>query len=98
MQSTEQAAEEWLHRAIAHLMRDEPELAEQALHRTLGLRRDPLAESLLGLLSASTTVAASADHEADEEAEVDDVVRAARAERIPGRRLRALYNRLFHRH
>jgi len=48
--ATEREAERWLRIGIAHLTKDESEAAEQALRRALSLKRDPLAESLLGLL------------------------------------------------
>ncbi|MBK5938658.1 hypothetical protein [Halochromatium roseum] len=48
--ATERAAEHWLRIGIAEFVKDESAAAEQALQRVLSLRRDPLAESLLGLL------------------------------------------------
>lgn len=48
--ATERAAEHWLRRGIAHLAAGAPEAAIQALSRSLALRRDPLAEQLLGLV------------------------------------------------
>lgn len=47
---TERAAERWLRRGIAHLASSEPDAAAEALRRSVALRRDPLAEHLLGLL------------------------------------------------
>ncbi|MBK5930731.1 hypothetical protein [Halochromatium salexigens] len=104
LRATERAADAWLRRAIAHLTRDEFECARQALHRALALRRDPLAESLRGLLhrtssavfeplTASATAAASPDDGAEPETET----LADHVARIPGRGLRAFYSRLFHR-
>ncbi len=102
LRATERAADAWLRCGIAHLTRDEFEFARQALHRALALRRDPLAESLLGLLSraspavsksltASATAVASPDDGAEPETLADHVAR------IPGRGLRAFYSRFFHR-
>lgn len=94
LRATEQAAEAWLCRAIGHLTRNEPGLAQQALHRVLALRPDPLADSLLGFLRANATLAASSEDEVDvAEAEVA----ADQAERNPAHRLRALYDRLLRR-
>jgi hypothetical protein len=50
--ATERAAEFWLRRGVAHLLRDDLGLASQALRRALALQRDPLTEALLSLLSA----------------------------------------------
>lgn len=47
--ATERAAEHWLRRGIGHLAAGAPEAAARALERSLALRRDPLAEQLLGL-------------------------------------------------
>ncbi|NEX17597.1 MAG: hypothetical protein C1943_13460 [Halochromatium sp.] len=55
--ATEREAERWLRIGIGHLTKDEPEAAEQALRRALSLERDPLAESLLGLLYQSVSSA-----------------------------------------
>jgi hypothetical protein len=47
--ATERAAEHWLRRGIGHLAAGAPQAAARALERSLALRRDPLAEQLLGL-------------------------------------------------
>jgi predicted TPR repeat methyltransferase len=50
MRAAERAAEHWLRRGIADLAAGEPDAAARALGRSLALRRDPLAEQLLGQL------------------------------------------------
>ncbi len=99
LRATEQAAETWLRRAIAHLRCDEFGHAQQALRRALSLRRDPLTESLLGLLDQKSVAdsdplasRATAAGRLDDEAE--SAVNQVR--RVRGRRLQALYNRFFH--
>lgn len=60
LRAIERAADDWLRRGIGNLMRDESELARKAFRRALTLRHDPLAESMLGLLShASPAVSPS---------------------------------------
>ena len=103
--ATERAAEFWLRRGIASLLRDDLGLAWHALRRALALRRDPLAESLLGLLNRaafadtspltfSSGVAASSVDEASSGDEADAFVDH---KGFLGRRLQVLYSRFCRR-
>ncbi|MCF7976709.1 MAG: hypothetical protein K9L82_01580 [Chromatiaceae bacterium] len=109
LRAIERAADDWLRCGIMNMMRDESDLARKAFCRALTLRRDPLTESLLGLLSHESTAVAPSPIVStplpssstvvagldDDEEEGEPI--ADQVERIQGGRLRAFYRRFFHR-
>jgi hypothetical protein len=109
LRAIERAADDWLRRGISNLKREEPELARKAFRRAFMLRRDPLAESLLGLLSQESpavapslivstpepplTPSATAEAGLDDEEPIADQVETLRT----GGRLPAIFSRFFRR-